>query len=219
MTDKQIIIFGVDVSGCKHYKHNDKNSGWSSCTSKDEEHIHAVNPLCCEKKDCLYKQLKAKEQECETLASQLDFEVQKKECLEQECEELKERLNCNCFDPKNNNNRCISYNRIAEDYERDLRQLDQLKEQLEAYKMEAEEGKEINAELKVENDELKKKLAFLIYSPSCYKYKQAELFKQTLIEIKEITRKTLWNYPNLDDVTKCNMFDKILQKISEVGGE
>ena len=34
--------------------------------------------------------LKAKEQECETLASQLDFEVQKKECLEQECERLKE---------------------------------------------------------------------------------------------------------------------------------
>ena len=33
-----------------------------------------------------------KEQECETLASQLDFEVQKKECLEQECEELKTAL-------------------------------------------------------------------------------------------------------------------------------
>ena len=33
--------------------------------------------------------IKAKEKECETLASQLDFEVQKKECLEQECEELK----------------------------------------------------------------------------------------------------------------------------------
>lgn len=62
MIDKQIIIHGVDVSGCKHYKHNDKNSGWSGCTSKDEEHIHSVNPLCCEKKDCLYKQLKRKEQ-------------------------------------------------------------------------------------------------------------------------------------------------------------
>lgn len=76
---------------------------------------------------------------------------QKLKAKEQECERLKERLNCNCFDPKNNNNRCISYNRIAEDYERDLRQLDQLKEQLEAYKMEAEEGYEINAELKSEN--------------------------------------------------------------------
>ena len=36
-----------------------------------------------------YNQTEAKEQECETLASQLDFEVQKKERLEQECEELK----------------------------------------------------------------------------------------------------------------------------------
>lgn len=43
--------------------------------------------------------------------------------LKQECEELKERIKCNCFDPKSNNNRCISYNRIAEDYERDLKHL------------------------------------------------------------------------------------------------
>ena len=33
----------------------------------------------------LKEQLDKKEQECETLASQLDFEVQKKECLEQKC--------------------------------------------------------------------------------------------------------------------------------------
>ena len=39
--------------------------------------------------------------------------------------------------------------------------------------------------------------------------------KDTLTEIKEIANKTLWTYPNLDDVTKYNMFDKILQKISE----
>lgn len=36
--------------------------------------------------------------------------------------------------------------------------LNQVLEQLEAYKMEAEEGKEINAELKAENDELKNKI-------------------------------------------------------------
>lgn len=65
--DKEIIIDGVDVSGCKYYKHNDENSGWSSCISKDEEHIHAVNPLCCEKEDCLFKQLARKTQECNEL--------------------------------------------------------------------------------------------------------------------------------------------------------
>lgn len=43
---------------------------------------------------------------------------------------------------------------IIEKIELDYVQLDQLKEQLEAYKMEADEGKEINAELKAENEEL-----------------------------------------------------------------
>lgn len=38
---------------------------------------------------------------------------------EQECEELKGRLNTICFDPRTNNNRCISYNRMAKDYEKD----------------------------------------------------------------------------------------------------
>lgn len=49
--------------------------GWSS------------NPCdICESKNN-YEQLT---QECDTLKSQLDFEVQRKECIEQECEELKE---------------------------------------------------------------------------------------------------------------------------------
>ena len=51
----------------------------------------------------------------------------------QECEELKERIKCNCFDPKSNNNRCISYNRIAEDYERDLKRLENKIAECEKY--------------------------------------------------------------------------------------
>ena len=43
-----------------------------------------------------------------------------------------------------------------------------------------------------------------------------EKYKNALKEIKKITNKTLWTYSNLDDVTKYNMFDKILQKINEV---
>ena len=54
-------------------------------------------------------------------------------CKEQECEELKERIKCNCFDPKSNNNRCISYNRIAEDYERDLKRLENKIAECEKY--------------------------------------------------------------------------------------
>lgn len=44
----------------------------------------------------LEQKLLSKEQECETLASQLDFEVQKKECLEQECEEFKNTVMKKC---------------------------------------------------------------------------------------------------------------------------
>lgn len=83
MIDKQIIIDGIDVSECKFFRNG-------ICASP-------INPkckLCVEisEKMCYYKQLLRKEQEFETLASQLDFEVQKKECLEQECEELKQTL-------------------------------------------------------------------------------------------------------------------------------
>lgn len=50
---------------------------------------------------------------------------------EQECEELKERINTRCFDPKNNNNRCISYNRISQDYKIDLMRLGKYKQTLD----------------------------------------------------------------------------------------
>ena len=77
MTDKEIIIDDVDVSG------------WTDeeVRYKFEKHSpKAIRQIAFD----LYKQLKRKEQECETLVCQLDFEVQKKECLEQECEKLKE---------------------------------------------------------------------------------------------------------------------------------
>lgn len=45
--------------------------------------------------------------------------------------ELKERIKCYCFDPKSNNNRCISYNRMAEDYEKDLKKLSSIKNECE----------------------------------------------------------------------------------------
>lgn len=41
---------------------------------------------------------------------------EKLQAKEKESEELKGRLNTICFDPRTNNNRCISYNRMAEDY-------------------------------------------------------------------------------------------------------
>ena len=87
-------------------------------------------------------------------------------------------------------------------------QLDQLKEQLNAYKMETEEGKEINAELKAENDLFR----------TCHDNEQAKRRKleQTLTEIKEIAE-------DINDECEYLLFgscaaeakNQILQKISE----
>ena len=54
MTDKQIIIDGIDISGCEFY--------WRK----------KLTCYCQENKDCLYKKYKHKEQECEELTSQKD---------------------------------------------------------------------------------------------------------------------------------------------------
>ena len=62
MADKQIIIDGVDVISCNHFDMNFK-------------HCDILGRLCREHNNCYYKQLKAKEQECEELKGCL-FQVQ-----------------------------------------------------------------------------------------------------------------------------------------------
>lgn len=62
MTDKQIIIDGVDVSGCEHYEDLNCFAYRDSCGY----------PLDCkDNSNCYYKQLKRKEQECEELKRDL----------------------------------------------------------------------------------------------------------------------------------------------------
>jgi regulator of replication initiation timing len=140
MTDKQIIIDGVDVSGCCFY-----HSNGECCTSRVWE------GYCKDCRKCMYKldqQLKAKEQECE------------------------------------------------------------------AYKMEAEEGKEINAELKAENEELKEALnEGCLHNLTLITEKRVLL--QTLTEIKEIAEK-IANYYDGDEYELMRKdAEQILQKISE----
>ena len=76
MTDKQIMIDGVDVSGCDFLAKEDDYCSYSGeyraykgqCGCSDEE-------MCKDHPNCFYKkvlkQLKAKEQECEELKSDL----------------------------------------------------------------------------------------------------------------------------------------------------
>ena len=60
MTDKQIIIDGVDVSECEYYNKDDK-----TCR---EVNGNYDTDICefdkCENSNCYFKQLKRKEQEC-----------------------------------------------------------------------------------------------------------------------------------------------------------
>lgn len=81
-----------------------------------------------------------------------------------------------------------------------IKQLNETHEQLEAYKMEAEEGKEINAELKAENENLKHILQteFITVRATGKEpvllYKGYELdklinYKQAIEKIKEIAEK------------------------------
>lgn len=65
MTDKQIIIDGVDVSGCKHYKNRNCIADY---LLTDMDFSEAKCELC---KNCYFKQLKRKERECEELKKQL----------------------------------------------------------------------------------------------------------------------------------------------------
>ena len=78
MTDKeQIMIDGVDVSGCEYLKY-DK----IGCSADD---------CYCRWNDCRYKQLACKTQECEQKDERIIELTKAGRELKQECEELKER--------------------------------------------------------------------------------------------------------------------------------
>ena len=73
MTDKQMMIDGVDVSGCE--KQGETIAG---ITCGNGERIRLANEiitkhkLCKDNPNCVYKQLKRKEQKCEELINQRD---------------------------------------------------------------------------------------------------------------------------------------------------
>ena len=170
MSDEQIIIDGVDVSGCLAFKYDGiikkpicrsggLKSAYNSC-------------LCAENIDCDYKQLKRKEQECEALKFFLKQKIEEHNKLavnydacvnmantklkekEQECEKKSWEIGNLGYKIKNQRK---EINKLQQ-------QLDQLKE---------------------ENEELKeyiKRLHNLCGNETDKQYK----YKQTLAEIKEI---------------------------------
>ena len=83
MTDKQIIIDGVDVSGCECYNPNIK----MDCL------LHPLQSDACKNNpNCYYKQLKRAENQCEDMfVKHTDLEMKYKQ-KEQECERLEDKL-------------------------------------------------------------------------------------------------------------------------------
>lgn len=105
MADKQIIIDGVDVSGCPYYI--DSEGG---CSSHDCECIKCVHNVC------FYKDYKAKEQECEKLKN--------------DNKELQYQLRCTTGREKEWERNCKFWDARCEKLQTEL---DQLKADLQEY--------------------------------------------------------------------------------------
>ena len=71
MNNEEIIIDGVDVSGCSLYEDNPKYRMWGTCdcmrSMVDQSGYDELAGAECKGYNCYYKQLKRKEQECEEL--------------------------------------------------------------------------------------------------------------------------------------------------------
>ena len=139
ITDKQIIIDGVDVSGCEHL--TEKQGCWLSTCDYLKYKGNITNKLCKYNPNCYYKQLKRKEQECEELKEKVKKygEINEQETkdyaeLKAENEELKKIIN----EAKNSKLDLKSFlvgEAIQNEYEQ---QLDQLKQTLAEIKEIAE---------------------------------------------------------------------------------
>ena len=196
MTNKQIIIDGVDVSGCRNIKYEHKwwnmagheqNSENVCALSFDKNADFEEDLLCQDTPNCDYKQLKRKEQECEELKIYI-------ESNEQQVKEVET---------------------LVMDNDRLINELDQLKFDYAELEKRHNDSFEQFKQLKAENDELKKKCN--IYTCGiCGNKEDCNKLYKTLTEIKEIAEKNLnihtcaFKGCGYDLITK-----QILQKISE----
>ena len=135
MTDKQIIIDGVDVSGCKYVNTQHPKLDWSNCG-----HI-------CKDTECKYKRLWWKKQY-----------IRK----EQECVELKKQYNCYACGTCNGKEDYINLERhhigLRKSFDELHKQLDQLKADREAALKQLEFVRTLNTVKEAEIRKLSKTL-------------------------------------------------------------
>lgn len=165
MTDKQIIIDGVDVSGCE-FLIIEKDKQMCRCIKADlfggiEFVENAKNGNCQDNPNCYYKQLKAKEQECEKIKEDNATLFDKAIEARKECTDLKEQLFLLQIDytelEKRHNDSFEQFNQLKTE----LDQMTALKDTYFAcYHAKHEDLAKKYDQLKAENEELKKQLKF-----------------------------------------------------------
>lgn len=204
MTDKQIIIDGIDVSGCKYYDDLDCYAERDSCGY----------PLDCkDNPKCYYKQLTRKKQECEELNDLANHNgrvcnerLDKLDELEHDINELNEQL-----DQLKAENEELQYQlRCVTGREKEYRK------NSDFWEKRHDKLKEQFFQLRVENDLYK----------NAHKTEQdrRRSYENALAEIKEIAEPFCETCQKFEPEKKdrnniycrfCN-YGKILQKISEV---
>lgn len=127
-------------------------------------------------------------EEFEEVFQDIEQTYSEHEELNKECEELRGRLNTICFDSRANNNRCISYNRMAEDYEKDLKKLTKYETLFLKAREISQRISKYNQQLIDENEDLKDTIKRFTCQSECYKHKDAEKYKQALDEIENYVR-------------------------------
>lgn len=188
MTDKKIIIDGIDVTGCE----------WISEVGLDSEYICNCNSpnktsgYCKYNPNCCYKQLKRKEQECEELKAEIKLS---KEMLIQNTSEtnkytipqiIEQFISDNYIDQQNEDGYTIPIFLQLED-------------------------------ILYQKESLEEKLGLAETTKGLQRI-EIEKIKQTLTEIKEIAEKEVNNRMLFADKESFCDFNKILQKISECEG-
>ena len=199
MTDKQIIIDGIDVSGCSYFNFIDEHY----CDECSSEFGCAI---CDERTNCYYKQLKRKEQECEKFKKDLHLNFKEKDKLHLIIDRL---LEASGYDT--NTASAKDFEDVYKNMRYEKQQLDQLKAEKQVLIKDWEEKKNLAYKIACKNDKLKQTLAEIKEIAN-----NAE--EQCAIPENYFKRNNVsWKQHQLKGLT-CK-FKQILQKISECEAE
>jgi hypothetical protein len=213
MSDKKIIIDGIDITGCEYYCE-------PHCKQVvDEDGCYVF--LCAEDKNCHYKKWQRKEQECEEWQAKLAYKESELQNIEETIKPLMKR-------PDDLD--CYNLELIVCAFANEFNQLKAEKKELIRYKSLFEKTRDLWNEARMNNykllnkiEDLKDSLKRTICQSECYRYKEAEKLKQTLVEIKEIAEnatKCLYTTKSNDYTDGYRWLGSIiLQKICEVENE